>query len=291
MKLKTNRSQYSPTIISLKLSISILEKILFIAIFILGITSVNAQKENKEIDNYKAFNAGLHVKNMHLWHGFVVHSGAMIATNLDYFSRDHKLNIGVWGGASFSGTDVTNKTTGESVSSYYKEFTLYSSYHFSDRFYIEAISHNNYTGVEERGDVLHYWSYNKTQGYNFVDVSFGYKITPNTLFYLATIIGGGSGDHTVRADGSFKNSWTNYFEAKSKVWEREDSNLSLFVGGAWSFFTDKTFYTTSAGNIINVGATFNKIVSLGSYKLPVDVTVMWNPEKEKTVLQVDLTIF
>ncbi|MFD0837440.1 hypothetical protein ACFQ0I_16800 [Mariniflexile aquimaris] len=242
-------------------------------------------------DDYKAFTAGAHIKNMHLWHGFVVHPGAMIATNLEFNSKDKKFTFGLWGGASFTTVDVINKNTNEPISAHYQEFSIYTKYRFSDKFFIEAVTHNNYTGVEERGDVLHYWSYDKTQGYNFVDLNFGYNITPNTLLYLATIINGGSGDYEVQSDGSLKNSWTHYFEVSSKVWEKGDSNLTLFAGGAWSFTTDKTFYTEGAGNVINVGATFSKNVKLGNYNLPIGVTAMWNPEKEKTVLQVDFTIF
>lgn len=248
-------------------------------------------QEVLEPDTYKAFTAGAHVKNMHLWHGFVVHPGAMIATNLEFNSRNKKFTFGVWGGASFTSIDVNNKQTGESVSANYKEFSIYTVYRFSDKFFAEAVTHNNYTGVEERGDVLHYWSYDKTQGYNFVDINFGFNVTPNTLLYLATIVGGGSGDYEVQTDGSLKDSWTHYFEVKSKVWQKNDSSLSLFAGGAWSFITDKTFYTKGAGNMINVGASFNEKIKLGNYKLPVEVTAMWNPEQEKTVLQVDFTIF
>ncbi|MBP0903192.1 hypothetical protein ACFSKN_14565 [Mariniflexile gromovii] len=248
-------------------------------------------QQNIEEDDYKAFSAGAHIKNMHLWHGFVVHPGAMIATNLEFNSRNKKFTFGVWGGASLTTVDVVNKNTNEPVSAHYQEFSIYTKYRFSDKFFIEAVTHNNYTGVEERGDMLHYWSYDKTQGYNFVDVNFGYNITPNTLLYLATIVGGGSGDYEVQEDGSLKDSWTHYFEVSSKVWEKGDSNLTLFAGGAWSFATDKTFYTQGAGNVINVGATYSKNVKLGNYNLPIGVTAMWNPEKEKTVLQVDFKIF
>lgn len=241
--------------------------------------------------DYKPFSVSAHVKNMHTWHGFVVHPGALFASSLEYNSKNKKFTFGFWGGASFSPTGVTNLVTGENVSAYYKEVSIYTKYRFSDRFFIEAVTHNNYTGVEERGDVLKYWSYDKTQGYNFVDVNLGYNITPNTLLYFATIVNGGSGDYEAQADGSLKNSWTHYFEINSKVWQNKTESLSLFAGGAWSFITDKTFYTQSAGNIINVGATYNKQLSILDYKLPVDVTLMWNPEQQRTVLQVDVTLF
>ncbi|XMO86861.1 hypothetical protein AAFN75_00860 [Algibacter sp. AS12] len=261
-----------------------------LCVLFLGFNTVTAQDENNN-DDYKAFTAGAHIKNMHLWHGFVVHPGAMLATNLEYNSRDKKFTFGLWGGASLTTVDVVNKNTGENVGAHYQEFSLYTKYRFSDKFFIEAVTHNNYTGVEERGDVLHYWSYDKTQGYNFVDLNFGYNISPNTLLYFATILSGGSGDYEVQEDGSLEDSWTHYFEVTSKVWEKQDANLSLFVGGAWSFVTDKTFYTEGAGNLINVGATYGDKIKIGNHKLPIGVTAMWNPEKEKTVLQVDITIF
>ena len=259
-------------------------------ILLISAQNTNAQKDITNED-YNAFSVEAHVKNMHLWHGGVVHSGAMIATSLEYNSKNKKFTFGLWGGASFSSIDVNNTTTGETESAFYKEVSIYTKYRFSDRFFIEAVSHNNYTGVEERGDELKFWSYDKTQGYNFVDVSFGYNVTPNTLLYLATIINGGSGDYEVQADGSLKNSWTHYFEVNSKVWEKGDASLTLFTGSAWSFATDKTFYTDSAANIINVGATYSKDVKVGNYNLPIGVTAMWNPEQEKTVLQLDLTLF
>ncbi|WPR72367.1 hypothetical protein SLW70_04285 [Flavobacterium sp. NG2] len=261
-----------------------------------SVNGIQAQKNKNEVfkktkavdENYEAFSFGLRLKNMHLWHGFVVTPGPMVATNLEFNSRDKKFTFGLWGGAG-SASDVTNKA-GDQVGAHYKEFSIYTAYHFTDKFFIEAVTHNNYTGVEERGDVLHYWSYDKTQGYNFVDLNFGYQVSKSTSLYLATILAGGSGDYEVQSDGSFKDSYTHYLEVKSKVWKKNQSCLSLFAGGAWSFVTDKTFYTEGKGNFINVGAVLSKNVKLGNYVLPVDVTAMWNPEKQKTVLQVDLKL-
>ncbi|WP_237590037.1 hypothetical protein [Polaribacter sargassicola] len=260
------------------------------AVLILITNNLLAQDNNTQ-NNYNPFSVSAHVKNMHTWHGFVVHPGALFASSIEYNSKNKKFTFGFWGGASFSPIDVKNLETSKNVSAYYKEVSIYTKYRFSKFFFIEAVSHNNYTGVEERGDQLQFWSYDKTQGYNFVDVNFGYNITPNTLLYLATIINGGSGDYEVQKDGSLKDSWTHYFEINSKVWQNKDASLSLFAGGAWSFITDKTFYTANAGNIINVGATYNKQISLLDYKLPVDVTLMWNPEQERTVIQIDITLF
>lgn len=280
---KFSKSKKSTTQKALQLTFSFL--------VLCSLSTVSAQEQENKIDAYEPFSIGAHVKNMHTWHGFVVHPGALFATNIEYNTRNKKFTFGFWGGASFSSVDVENINTGEKESAYYKEFSIYTKYRFSDKFFIEAVSHNNYTGVEERGDKLSYWSYDKTQGYNFVDLNFGYNVTPNTLLYLATIINGGSGDYQVQENGDLENSWTHYFEVSSKVWEKNNSSLSLFAGGAWSFITDKTFYTEGSGNIINVGATFSKKLKISNYNVPVDVTAMWNPEQEKTVLQLDITLF
>lgn len=298
MQLKPSLKQFIPNIFisnqtrSLKIEKKLNIFCILLSLFtLLTVQNTSAQEQVSNSD-YKAFSIEAHFKNMHTWHGFVVTPGPMIATSLEYNSRNSKFTLGVWGGTSFGpSTDVINKVTGENNAAHYQEFSLYTKYRFSDTFFIEAVSHNNYTGVEERGDQLQFWSYDKTQGYNFVDINFGYNITPNTLLYFATIVNGGAGDYEEQTDGSLKNSWTHYFEVSSKVWEKEDASLTLFTGGAWSFATDKTFYTENSGNIINVGATFNKNVKIGTYNLPIGVTAMWNPEKEKTVLQVDITLF
>lgn len=265
-------------------------------LMLLSSSKIYAQEneaDNKSIseNNYSPFSLSAHLKNMHTWHGFVVHPGAMLASSLEYNSKNKKFTFGFWGGASFSSVDVKNINTGENESAYYKEVSIYTKYRFSDKFFIEAVTHNNYTGVEERGDKLSYWSYDKTQGYNFVDLNFGYNVTPNTLLYFATIINGGSGDYEIQDNGDLKDSWTHYFEVSSKVWQNSNSSLSVFAGGAWSFITDKTFYTEGAGNIINVGATYNKQFAVLKHTIPVDVTLMWNPEQEKTVIQLDVTLF
>lgn len=253
--------------------------------------SKNEVESNSTIDpDYKPFNIHLHLKNMHTWHGFVVTPSPMVATSLEYNSKNNKFVFGLWGGAGFS-ADPIIANNGDRVTANYKELSLYTLYHISDKFFIEAVSHNNYTGVEERGDVLHYWSYDKTQGYNFVDLNFGYQVTRKTSLYLATILAGRSGDYEVQANGDLKDSYTHYLEVKHKVWEKENNSLTLFTGGAFSFLTDKTFYTDQKANFINVGAVYARTVKAGGFSFPVEMTAMWNPEKQKAVLQVDIALF
>jgi len=260
------------------------------------------QEENEEIanevDDYKPFKAGLRLKNMHIWHGFVVTSGPMFATNLEYTTRNSKFTFGFWGASSFTSTDVWNPNTEQYVSANYREFSIYAVYRFTDRFFTELVTHNNYTGVEERGDKLEYWSYDKTTSYNFPDLNFGYNFDKFSLYWGVIIFGQSqdvekddNGNLVRDENGNLTDSWTQYAEIKGTLYEKNNIKLTGFVGGAWSLHTDNTFYTTGKGNIINVGATLHTVAKLGNYKLPVETTAMWNPEKEITVLQVDLILF
>ncbi|MBX9888893.1 MAG: hypothetical protein K2Y30_13260 [Flavobacteriaceae bacterium] len=253
-------------------------------------TAIDAKSSAVDSSDYKPFNIHMHLKNMHTWHGFVVTPSPMVATSLEYNSKNKKFVFGLWGGAGFSGDPITTND-GDRVNANYKELSIYTSYHITDKFFIGAVSHNNYTGVEERGDVLHYWSYKKTQGYNFVDLNFGYQVTNKTSLYLATILAGRSGDYEVQNDGSLKDSYTHYLEVKHKVWEKDNNSLTLFTGGAFSLLTDKTFYTDQKANIINVGAVYARTVKAGGSSFPIEMTAMWNPEKQKAVLQVDIALF
>ena len=106
-------------------------------IVMLSIGFVNAQE--KELDSYKAFNASAHIKNMHTWHGSVVHPGAVFATSLEYNSRNSKFTAGLWGGAGLTSVDVVNKNTGENVNANYQELSIYAVYRISDNFFIEYL--------------------------------------------------------------------------------------------------------------------------------------------------------
>ena len=79
----------------LKSKMDSVKKVTTLLILILVISFANAQE--KEMDTYKAFNASAHIKNMHTWHGFVVHPGAVFATSLEYNSRNSKFTTGLWG--------------------------------------------------------------------------------------------------------------------------------------------------------------------------------------------------
>jgi hypothetical protein len=78
----------------------------------------------------------------------------VFATSLADKTKDQKFIFGVWRGASLTNVDVDNKDSGAYVNANYKEFSINTSHRFSDKFFMDVVSHNNYTGVKERSDKL-----------------------------------------------------------------------------------------------------------------------------------------
>lgn len=248
-------------------------KVLLLFVAILCADMLFAQGEE---DAYKPIEGHLSLRNMHMWRGFVVTPGAMTSVALEYNSKNEKLTLGLWGGASFNGT--------------FKEYSYYGVYRFADNFYAEVVSHNNYSSQNEED--IDMFSYNKETSPNFVDIALGYTISeevPLTLFW-ATILGGQAGDYEEDENGEKTNSYSNYAEAKYRLYNKDGYQLSAFAGGAFSFSTDKTFYSKGA-NFVNIGLTLNKEVEVFSKKIPMAFNGIWNPESGKGVLQIDIALF
>ncbi|MGJ8744801.1 hypothetical protein [Polaribacter sp.] len=105
---------------------------LILSIFILfAFQTIDAQENNTK-EEYQAYTLGRHLKIMHLWHGFVVHSGELFATNLEHNFKNSKFTLGVLAIASFEGVEVWNETTQRYVKANYKEFSIYSSNRFNE---------------------------------------------------------------------------------------------------------------------------------------------------------------
>lgn len=245
--------------------------VLIILTLVLGQKTTKAQSLDSIADN---FNISLNLKNMHLWHGSVVTSGAMLATSLEYQSTNKKFVLGLWGGSSFDGD--------------YKEFSYYSKYNFTTNFYTELVSHNNYSD-QENPDIF---SYNKHTSPNFIDIALAYTISNNVplKIYWATILFGGAGDYENDADGSESDSYSNYVELSYRLFQSKNTKVNIFAGGAFSFTTEKTFYSEKA-NLINLGMSLEHKIKILSKTFPISGTAFWNPETKVGALQIDISLF
>lgn len=247
-------------------------KIVFIicGVFLISNT-LKAQDETSVSDN---FSLALDLKNMHLWHGSVVTPGVMVASSIEYISANQKFVAGLWGGANYNGA--------------YKEFSYYTKYCITNNFNLSFISHNNYSDYDDPN----IFSYNKVSSPNFVDVVLEYTLSTEIplTFYWSTILFGNGGDFETETDGSHINSYSNYAELRYRFFRKKPTQLSVFAGGAFSFFTEKTFYSKSA-NLVNLGMTLNHEVNFLSKEIPVVATAFWNPESNIGALQLAISIF
>ncbi|MGQ1948049.1 hypothetical protein ACT3CD_13210 [Geofilum sp. OHC36d9] len=237
--------------------------------FLFNVTPIYAQDSA-----VSHFNLDLRLKNMHLWQGFVVTPGAMMATSMEYTTNDQKFVAGIWGGAGFDGT--------------YKEFSYYTTYRFTNNFQAQLISHNNYSQIENPK----IFSYDKYTSPNFLDIVLSYTASermPLSILW-STILFGQGGDYVNETDGTVTDSYSNYVELNYLFMADKQIQIKAFVGGAFSFVTEKTFYSTSPA-IVNMGVTLSQDVKFLNKKIPVSGTAFWNPESGKGALQIDIMLF
>ena len=221
------------------------------------------------------FNLGLEFKTNHLWHGSIVTPGPMVAGELTYKTADNKITLGLWGGTSFDGE--------------YQEFTYFASYKFSEQLFIEIVNHGNHSSINNV-DIFDYSSDPDKTG-NFIDVGLGYTFAGEMpLSLYNSVIVQGIDTYLDESSGKNKQAYTNYLEASMPVWKGNelDEQVSVFIGGAFSFLDQQNFYDDIA-NIVNLGFTYSKSLQILEYNFPISATAMWNPAQNKGALQVTFT--
>lgn len=266
-KMNLSRCFYNDKKLRLKNANAIL--VFLLMLFLFNVMPIHAQDSG-----INHFNLDLRLKNMHLWQGSVVTPGAMMATSMEYITSDQKLIVGVWGGAGFDGS--------------YKEFSYYTTYRFTENFQTQLISHNNYSQIENP----RIFSYDKYTSPNFLDFVLSYTVSqrlPLSMLW-STILFGQGGDYVSDTDGTVTDSYSNYVELNYLFMADRQTQIKAFVGGAFSFITEKTFYSTSPA-IVNLGVTLSQDVTLLNKTIPVSGTAFWNPESGKGALQIDIILF
>lgn len=245
----------------------------FLIVLFIVFNSASAIAQEDDDSFLENFAINVNVKNMHTWHGFVVTPGAMVAGSMDVGLFQEKFRLGVWGGSSFNGD--------------YTELSYYLNYKLGPKSMISLISHNNYSGLENPN----IFSWNKYSSTNFFDIVVETSVSEQfpLHIYFSTILLGQGGDYEIDIEGRLKDSYSNYLELNYPVFDNEDLNLSLFAGGAFSLFTEKTFYSEQP-NLVSVGVQAQRILSIFNYSRTLKAKAFWNPESKKAVLELDLSV-
>jgi len=246
--------------------------ILSIGFLIGSFYNANGQITHVSDEAEPKFDFSLDIKNMHLWRGYQVTSGAMTGASVFFQSGGNKnFKAGFWGGAGFDGK--------------YKEVCFFINYKING-FFIDYLDSFNWTGYEETADIF---SYNRNSTRHFIDVTLGYNFVDIPLrAAISTVVQGR--DIYIGSNGKIQNRFSNYAELKYTAWSSEDTNLKVFAGGAFSAVDKTTFYSSKA-NFVNIGIECNKTLQINNFKLPLTATFRINPEQKNGALEVAAHIF
>ena len=228
---------------------------------------IKPDKKNK----YNPVQFHLTLKNMHLWRGFRSTDEALSTAELYYISKDEHFTAGFWSGVGFAGN--------------YTEFDYNISYKYENwTFSIWDI--NNYTNFPN-ADIF---NYDIGETSHYIDILINYKFdkVPVQLDWSTIVLGR---DTYRDSNGNLKNAFSNYAEVGYTLFQNKNSDLSLFVGAAFSFRTDTNFYGSRTG-LSNIELSYSKTVYLfEKFNVPVSAKAMWNNLKGYGALEVGVNLF
>lgn len=259
----------------------------------LVVSSLSAQEEKEE--KYSPVNMSLQVKNSHIWRGLEVSDNALIDGDLRLVDKSNTFGVGIWGATTFD-TD-------------FKEFDYYVSFKKAG-FSLEVWDIFNYSKKNTK-DANNLDGYNTDDAFDysahttgrFIDVRLGYQL-PVEKFPLNiswnTVVFGRDRSVVKKDNTGYEktgNNYSTYVELGYPILRNQVVDLDVAVGGAFAFRPGynksgkkrKNFYGETAG-IVNVSLEASRTVKLGSYELPISLTGIWNPQHQKTYMQIALDV-
>ncbi len=219
----------------------------------------------------------LDLKSNHLWRGITVSDVPIAAVDINYALDNKKyLKLGIWGGMGLS----------DEKGNHYHEINYYINYS-TGKWGIgvwDVFNSTTFTG--EQADI---WNYDQEttghrfdlRGYVVFAESFPLKLEYGTSFY----------GNDLNAEGDQR--WSSYAELSYPVIRGKVVDLRAFCGAGFGLTGDSHFYGDGKNNfdIVNVGITASKDVSVLGYKLPVSATAMWNPSVKQARVQIAASLF
>ena len=220
---------------------------------------------------YKPINLNLQIKNMHLWRGYRVTSGAMSAVDLNYQTKNQHFKAGIWGGAGFDGQ--------------YREFDYYVGTKFG-KWSLDIWDINNFSDYPN----ARIFDYSKANTSHFVDVTLNYQVsqeTPINISWSTIVLGR---DSYVNDENERRSAYSNFISIDYPIMHSESDKLSVFTSYAFSFLNEANFYG-SKPNFVEIGLNYNKDFRVFNYTIPIGAKAMWNPEQGYGGLQISAQLF
>lgn len=253
--------------------------LIILALFAMNMKTLAQETGNAE--NKPTIEFNLQLKNMHFWRGYAVTTAPMLGSMLYYQSPNEQWKMGFWGGMGFAGT--------------YREFDTFISYQ-KGGFSAALWDIYNFSTPDISGRGFFDYS-NRTTGH-FLDLTLAYDFGEQFPFKLSasTILLGRDSEFIGAEPTTFFERtgnlrYTTYFEGRYTLINAPAYQLQAFVGAAVALSgAGDNFYANRSG-INFVGLTYNRIIQIGNFKIPVQATPAWNPNAEHAYMEIAVSFF
>lgn len=265
--------------------------LLLIAFYAIPVASIKAQDEAESFQTPKAsaqINLGADLVSRYIWRGRDYGNSPAVQPNISFSVAGFK--IGAWGSYAFAqSTKRINDTTLLNMG-HYAETDLYVCYTY--KWFTLQVTDFFFPNPLNANDGNRYYNYsNATTGHTFEGClmfagpdKFPLQVCVSTLFY-----GADKGKDSLGVYGAgIKNNYSTYIEA-AYIFKLKKIGVDLkpFIGGipfgsAW--------YGDYAG-VVNLGVAASKSITITEkFALPINVSVITNPQAESIFLVVGVTL-
>ncbi len=255
-----------------------MKKIFFLMIAaLLVFQTTNAQDETEDKSRV---NFTTSFQTNHLWRGLIITDKPMFAVMTTFnLNKSGNFTAGFWGGMSVSNDDDDT---------HYKEIDYYVQY-AKNNFSIGLWDLFNTRGVATP-DI---WNYKNDETGHLLDLrtslnfgsSFPMTVEADILLY-------GLGD--TEPDGNdVKQRYSTYLQLSYPIVDKTQINMSAFLGTGFALNGETHLYGDGKNSfdVVNIGLTASKTLTIGNHNFPVSATTMWNPVQKFARIQFAIALF
>lgn len=273
--------------------------IAFILLFLSAtLSTAFAQVEMKEKEI--PVDLSLELKNAHIWRGLDVTHNLLIDADIRLMDKSKTFGVGIWAATTFT----SDFREFDYYVGYYKggfSFEIWDIFNFSEKNEFDPFTNTGYNTKKA-------FDYGARSTGHFIDARLNYRLPgsfPLKLSWNTVIFGRDRARLSIYdpVTGDFHQKYSSsrystYAEISYPILKGNVVDVNIGVGGAFALKEGKIdgqkvkghFYGESAG-IVNATLAVSKTLKFGeSYNLPITATAVWNPEANKTYMEIAMKV-